>query len=194
MNVATNVISTYMLEIAMERCDIRPVGRTDSARSGRGMIVAAVVLGLVAIVDAHAEVPDWVLDAISESEAPEEVYYLSFAASDCPFADDQLDAIIERKLTTSRLQPKRWATWIGVYDELLVLAIHVGCLGRQTGNPVFDLDVHFAVYFQTAGQFAGASLVDWQFGSFGIGGRDYILRAVDDAVEDAISAYVQANF
>ena len=73
---------------------------------------------------------------------------MSFAASDCPFAGDELDTIIERKLTTSRLQPKRWATWLGVYDELLVLAVHVGCLGRQTGNPVFDLDVHFAVYFQ----------------------------------------------
>ena len=158
------------------------------------MIVAAAVLGLVAIVDAPAEVPEWVLDAIYENEAPEEVYYLSFAASDCPFASDELDAIIERKLTTSRLEPRRWGTWLGVYDELLVLAVHVGCLGREIGNPVFDLDVHFAVYSQTAGQFAGASLVDWQFGTFGIGGRDYILRAVDDAVEDAIFAYVQANF
>ena len=45
-----------------------------------------------------------------------------------------------------------------------MLAVHVGCLGREIGNPVFDLDVHFAV-FQTAGQFAGASLVDWQFGN-----------------------------
>ena len=75
------------------------------------MIVAAVVLGLVAIVDA----PRRGAAVGSGCHLRKRVYYLSFAASDCPFAGNELDTIIERKLTTSRLQPKRWATWLGVY-------------------------------------------------------------------------------
>ena len=128
------------------------------------------------------------------TEDPEEVYYRTSTGLDCPFEHNDVTDIIEHELIRSRIRPIYWLNLPEESEALLVLDVEANCLERDNLNPVFDIDVYFAVYRLVDGLYSGAFLADWAFGSFGIGDRDYILRSVEDSVEDAITAYIKANF
>ena len=149
----------------------------------------------VAIVESNADVPDWVLEALDEGpHDPDVVYYQNVVGLNCGIEYDEIQEIIEDELIRSRIKPLSWVNGPESSDGLLVLDVGTNCLKRDGLNAIFSIDVYFAFYFIEDSLNLGALLIDWDFGSFGVGGRDYILRSVEDSIEDAITAYVRANF
>ena len=157
--------------------------------------LAVAWLLVVLIGESSADVADWVLEAISGATIdPNEAYYASFVDTDCPVEDDDIDNIIEGELTRSRIKPLHWTLRTHDSESLIVFDVDLFCLDREDLNPIFNVDVYFALYIFYDDRFSGSVLIDWGFGAFGVGGRDYILQSVEDSVEDAITAYIRANF
>lgn len=158
-------------------------------------LFAVAWLLAVLIGESSADVADWVLEAIYEATVdPNEAYYGSFVDSDCPVEDEDIVDIIEGELTRSRIRPLYWTLRPSNIETLIVFDVDVLCLDREDLNPIFNVDVYFALYIFYDERLAGSMLIDWGFGAFGVGGRDYILQSVEDSVEEAITAYIRANF
>ena len=168
----------------------------ESTRGRRVISTCTLVcLLLIFVIESNAYVPDWLVDMIYEVTVdPEKIYYRSSTGVACPFEYNEVDDIIEGELIRSRIKPIYWTNRLEESEAILVLDVQANCLERDNLNPVFDVDVYFALYRFVDGLYSGSFLADWEFGSFGIGDHDYILQSVEDAVEDAITAYVKANF
>lgn len=156
---------------------------------------AVVVVFLVAIVELNADIPDWVLDAIYEvTDDPDSVYFNTYVDLDCPLEFSEIGDIVKGELIRSRIKPLHWLDRPEGSEGLLVLDVELSCLERDRLNPVFNVDTFFGLYWFDDDVYSGSVLINWGFGSFGVGGREFILRSLEDSVEDAITAYVKANF
>ena len=168
-----------------------------STTAVRRLIVrcAFVCVFLVTAIESNADVPDWVTDLIYEvTDNPDVVHYSSFSDIDCSVEYSEIEKIIKDELIRSRIKPIHWLDRPEGSDGLIVLDVELNCLERDGLNPIFRIDVYFALYWFEDGAYTGTLLIDWDFGRFGVGDGDYILRSVEDSVEDAITAYVKANF
>ena len=87
-----------------------------------------------------------------------------------------------------------------ITEWLVYLNVDVQCLDRKVGNPIFDIDVHFAINYlgfvdakHPFDRFWLNALIDQNFGAFGVGDKEYILEAVEDSVEDAVTVFISAH-
>lgn len=140
------------------------------------------------------------------TENADEIWTSVTVDKDCPVslrdAKDSIDGVLIRsRIRPLSLDPDGYVEYIRlVADGLVYLNVDVGCLDREVGNPIFDIDVHFGINY--LGFVAGNhpfdrpylyALIDENFGAFGVGDRDYILDTVEESVEDAVTVFIAAH-
>lgn len=122
---------------------------------------------------------------------------------DCPISlwrvRDSVDGVLIRsRIRPLSLEPREYLQRFA--ETAVYLNVDVGCLDRDVGNPIFDIDVHFGIIYVGLNTrhhpfdlpFLSA-LINENFGAFGIGDEEYILEAVEESVEDAVTVFVSAH-
>ena len=71
----------------------------------------------------------------------------------------------------------------------LYMDISVECIRHKSGNSIFSLSIKFGQY-----KVMPATLYSWNIGMFGIGPRTTISQSLKSKVEEAMRAYLKANF
>ena len=144
--------------------------------------------------------PDWwLMKAITATTPDSNTILVNQSISDdCPLHATDAKSLIEGILIRSRIMPLDFQLQQyveHVKEGRLQLKISVDCLRRGPENPIFVIDVYFAIVFAfTPGDIRFLKvLLDRNFGTFGLGGEDYILSAIEDAVERAATVYIRAH-
>ena len=150
--------------------------------------IAFVLVGvLLPVAGLMAQDSDDYLDAIRERSFPDRLFHISGLIWDCPVTREAVDTLVTGELIRSRLYRS--------HDDrteygMIFLSVDLSCLQRDGGNPIFRLDVYFEYVEKDRAIF-------WQlgrnYGTYGIGGEDYILDVVDDSVELAITDFIRAH-
>ena len=162
-----------------------------SSCMGRVLVAACCCVSLLSFVsvEAPAESPDWVLEAIEDATLdPGELHYFHGVHRDCPLADAHAERIIEQALGRSGIEPRPLAQSRELSDHLF-LDLWVACVER-TNNFVYVIDTYLGVHSPLDGQ---RMFIAQRFGRFGAGDRASILRSMRESVDGAVSAYIQAN-
>lgn len=132
---------------------------------------------------------------------------------DCPVSHGEVRASVDGVLIRSRIRPlslerggdaqilrrARQAS-----EGLIYLDVDVDCLVREVGNPIFDIDVHLGIEHlgipgvEDVGNHPFDSLflralLDENYGAFGVGDGEYILEAIEESVEDAVTVFILAH-
>lgn len=151
-------------------------------------LYAILFLTLVG-VDINAT-PIWLHDAIVK-QTPDDLGYWVFTGSDCPFSNEDVERLVDGVWVRSRLRSS------DSYLFELHLQITVLCLDRGEANPIFNHDVFFVpARPDTFNEFLTTTryVLDYNFGTFGVGPSEYILQSVKESVEEAVTEYLRANF
>ena len=145
------------------------------------LMAAALVL---ASPSAAEEFHDFFADAFKKRN-PNQLAYFVEAAGDCSITESKIVSIVEGVFVRSRIKPDP-ESWL---KDSVYLHVYVACMKTEGSDPVYKIDVFFA-------SVAGKSPVfySWPFGTFGSGSVDRIQAAVKNAVEEAVTAYLRANF
>ena len=169
--------------------------------------IAITVLSLWSTPALHTQsLPDididpdwWLMKVITETTHDSNTIFVSqMISDDCPFDATEAESLINGVLIRSRILPLdfQFQEYLEhVKEGLLHLKITVQCLRRDPDNPIFVIDAYFAIVFAfTPGDIRFAKLLlDRNFGTFGLGGSDYILSTIEDAVERAATVYIKAH-
>lgn len=141
----------------------------------------SLVLPLNAI---SAEAPPWFNLAI-KSPNPNELAYFADADEECPISTSGVRDIVEGIFTRSRIKPSEL-----FYEKNRIhLSLTLNCLKRAKGNFVFAYNVKFGKYTPKP-----AILFDKDYGSYGVGGKEFITQSLKTSTENAITDYLKANF
>lgn len=162
-----------------------------SSCMGRVLVAACCCVSLLsfASVEAPAESPDWVLEAIEDATLdPGELHYFHGVHRDCPLADAHAERIIEQALSRNGIEPRRLARSRELSDHLF-LDLWVACVERA-GSFVYVIDTYLALHSPLDGK---RLFIAQRFGRFGAGDRASILESMRESADDAVSAYLQAN-
>ena len=128
------------------------------------------------------EAPENYLQVIKDLSHSDGLFDFTLVGPDCPLSPEAVNTRVKAKLILSRLVPDRAkeATELG-------LLVDVSCLEMAVGNPVFRVDVYFLhrtdVFWR----------LNWNYGTIGIGGADFIMDVVEDSVEDATIDFIRAH-
>lgn len=145
---------------------------------------AALTLLSIAAAGAPADSPAWLREAIRKDD-PHELGYRVFVELDCPIGREDVEGIVDATLARNELTGSEYAL------TETHLQVAVSCFVQGGIHRIFSQEIHFSPPRHTG----EADLVyDWNFGRYGIGGRDFMLRSVERSVRDAIAAYRLANF
>ena len=117
---------------------------------------------------------------------PNELAYFSYIGDDCPLTDQEAKDVIEGVFIRSRIKPLVGYAWL---DDDLYLSISLECLLLDNNNPVFSIDVNYG-----NATIDPSVLYDFDFGSLGIGAKDFIRDGLKTNVENAITVFIKANF
>ena len=128
---------------------------------------------------------------------------------DCPVNHREVRASVDGVLIRSRIRPlslghggdaqmvRRMREAI---DGLIYLGVSVGCLVREVGKPIFDIDVRLGIEYMGMramkhpfSDLVLRALLEKNYGAFGVGDKEYILEVVEDSVEDAVTVYIAAH-
>ncbi len=149
--------------------------------------VLAALLGILSAAPAAlADAPQSVLDAIGKRSASDELNYQVYLDTDC-FLDRQkvaeaIEDIVARSLITplKRLAPAGEVT----------LIVTVDCTLPATSSSLgaFSLEVAYLALVDGA-----MWKLDWEYGSLGIGRREFILGEIEEQVEDALLDFIRAH-
>lgn len=162
-----------------------------SSCMGRVLVAACCCVSLLsfASVEAPAESPDWVLEAIEDATLdPGELHYFHGVHRDCPLSDADGERIIEQALSRNGIEPRRLAQSRELSNHLFV-DLWVSCVER-TSNFVYVIDTYLGIHSPLDGQ---RVFIAQRFGRFGAGDRASILQSMRESVDSAVSAYIQAN-
>lgn len=128
---------------------------------------------------------------------------------DCPVSGGEVWASVEGVLIRSRIRPlslerggdaqmvrrARHAREGHIY-----LDVAVWCLVREVGNPIFDIDVHLGIEYLGIHDWGHPfsnlflqALLREDYGAFGVGDGEYILEAIEESVEDAVTVFILAH-
>ena len=146
-----------------------------------------ILLGILAAAPtALADAPQSVLDAIRKRSASNGLNYRVYLDTDC-FLDAQkvaaaIEDIVARSLITplERLAPAGEVTLIVTADCTLP--------ATSTSLGAFSLEVAFLALVDGA-----MWKLDWEYGSLGIGGSEFILGEIEEQVEDALLDFIRAH-
>ena len=153
-------------------------------------VCCCVSLMLFLGAEALADSPDWVLEAIEDATLdPAEIHYFHGVHRDCPLGDEHAQRIIEEVLTRNRIEPRHLALSRDL-SEHLVVDLWVSCLDRGDLSFIYVIDAYLALHSPLNGR---RLFIGQRFGRFGTGNRAAILQSIEDSIEDAASAYLEAN-
>ena len=161
--------------------------------SGTSRILVAVcccvsLLSLLS-VEAPAQSPDWVLEAIKDATLdPGALHYFHGVHRDCPVVKSDAERIIEQVLIGNQIMPRHIARSREL-SEHLFLDLWVSCVER--GNHfIYVIDAYLALHSPLDGQ---RLFIAQRFGRFGAGDRDSILQSIRDSAASAVGAYLKAT-
>ncbi|MDJ0908364.1 MAG: hypothetical protein QNI99_04195 [Woeseiaceae bacterium] len=131
---------------------------------------------------AYADGDSWIRKA-----NPDELYTFTFA-DDCPFSDEALTRETQGVLIRSRIRPvERWN------PRETLLYVDVTCF-RSSSLYLFDIDIFLAKFEHNADGDVVVSHSVANYGTLGQGNSQFILDAVEEGVEQAMTDYLVANF
>ena len=127
-----------------------------------------------------AEAPEHILSAIRTFTTPDILGSFVWVDADCPFDSDSASEIVDGVFIRSRVSNER-------DDGELFLLVSISCL-VDGASYIYHIDIVMDRWGITE-----PWRLDWDWGSFGTGGRDYIRSALRDRVEDAITDFIRAH-
>jgi len=156
----------------------------------RGTVKKAYLLFIAMMfLSTHAmgaeEPPQWLYDAIKKDNPNQLAYFVGIDRG-CPFTKETLNQIVEGVFIRNRIKPLKEDVFV---SGRIYLHLYVRCVQLKNNNPVFSARAYFGRLMPTP-----AVVFDYDFGNLGIGPTDYIQQKFKRYVEDAITAYVKANF
>jgi len=123
--------------------------------------------------------------------------YMVVNGNDCPTTESELEKAVEGVFVRSRIEPAKNVSRVIDADdkaeEIIYLGVILNCLELDKNNPVFNLSLYFSKWIEDED---GDFHVKFgsEYGTTGIGGRKYILDAVKDRTENALTDYIKVNF
>ena len=150
------------------------------------LVILSVVL--VAPSSYASEAPDWLYKAIKVDD-PNQLIFDTVVDGDCPTNKESFNKITEGVFIRSRIKPlpaKDYSLPPGnIYLDLLI-----NCKKMENGSYIFSLRVMFG-RISPLPEFL---LFNRSFGSYGFADKESIEDAFKDSVENAITAFIKANF
>ena len=162
-----------------------------SSCTSRMLVAVCCCVSLLSLlsVEASAESPDWVLEAIRDATLePGKLHYFHGVHRDCPLVDADAERIIEQALSRNGIEPRHLARSRELSDHLF-LDLWVSCVERAD-NFVYVIDTYLALHSPLDGK---RLFIAQRFGRFGAGDRASVLQSMRESVDGAVSAYLQAN-
>ena len=162
-----------------------------SACTSRVLVAVCCCVSLLSFVsvEAPAESPDWVLEAIEDATLdPGVLHYFHGVHRDCPLVDTDAERVIEQALSRNGIEARRLARSRELSDHLF-LDLWVSCVERA-GGFVYVIDTYLGIHSPLDGQ---RLFIAQRFGRFGAGDRASIQQSMRESVDGAVSAYMQAN-
>lgn len=149
-------------------------------------LLTIALLFLHASVSLAEEVPSWLYKAIKVSN-PNELAYFIDLDKDCFSTEAELSKIVEGVLIRSRLKPIKYRVKT---IEQIYLSLNITCVKiNSKTSRVYSITTLFGQYTP-----APAILYNYPFGSAGSGREDDFKKAFKISVEDAVTAFLKANF
>ena len=123
--------------------------------------------------------------------------YMVVNDNDCPTTKSEVEKAVEGVFVRSRIEPAKNVSRVIDADdkpeEIIYLSVILNCLEQGKNKFVFSLSIYFSKWI---GDEDGDFHIKFngEYGTTGIGGRKYILDAVKDRTENALTHYIQVNF
>ena len=148
--------------------------------------LAALLTLLFAAPAALADAPQSVLDAIQKRSASDELNYQVYLDSDCFLDPEQVAGAIEAIVARSLIAPLERLAPAGE----VTLIVTADCTLPATSDSLgaFSLEVAYLALVDAA-----MWKLDWEYGSLGIGGSEFILAEIEEQVEDALLDFIRAH-
>lgn len=143
-----------------------------------------LALFLFAAAGTHADAAEWLREAI-KNDTPEALGYRVFVELDCPIGRGEVEQIVDDAFVRNDLTKSQYA----LLETHLQIA--VSCFVQGKTHRIFSQEIHFSPPRDTD---RPDLVYDWNFGRYGIGGREFILKSVARSIEDALAEYLLANF
>lgn len=134
-----------------------------------------------------ADDPDWFIGVLKK-EKPNELAYKVRVDPNCPITKEKVVSIVEDVFVRSRIKPLGGNLYMYMFAPVY-LKVTVNCLKLEASNPVYINAIYFGNYSEYV-----PTLYDHLLGNYGIGPVDAIETNIKANVEDAITAYLKANF
>jgi len=135
----------------------------------------------------YAKTPGW-LHQMIKVDNPNQLAYLIWVidSEKCFITEKAVQKIVERVFIRSRIKPLEESSF---NPSKIYLDIELWC---HRGEPsqdwnAFSLSIYFA-------RKQDHTLINFNFGTVGIGNKTFIPNTIKEHVEDAITAYIKTNF
>ena len=146
--------------------------------------LASFALFLFVAASTHSNSAEWLRTAIKKDN-PEELGYRVFVELNCPVGQEEVEQVVEQLFIRNGLITSPYA-----FLEKH-LQISISCFMQDKAQRIFSQEIYFSPPRDTG---RPDLVYDWNFGRYGIGGREFILKSVTRSIEDAIAEYLSANF
>ena len=127
-----------------------------------------------------AETPEYILSAIRSHTTGDVIRALIWVHDDCPFDWDAANEIVDGVFIRSRVRNE-------MDDGDLFLDVSINCL-QDGARYIYTIRVRMDRWGITE-----PWVLDWDWGSFGVGSEDSVRRALRTRVEDAITDFIRAH-
>ena len=137
---------------------------------------------------------------------PDWLGYSVVNGDDCPTTKSEVEKAVEGVFVRARIEPAKnvsrvidaeWTKYgAGANDkieEVIYLGVILNCLELDKSNPVFNLSLYFSKWIEDPDGLFHVKFGK-EYGTTGMGGRKYILDAVKDRTENALTDYIKVNF
>lgn len=126
--------------------------------------------------------PDWFLREIKK-EKPDELVYAVTVGVGCQVTQEELNEVVEAVLFRSRIKPLPAETMIS--ESELYLGGHLACHEISSTNSTIHIGLRFGRYNYQ---------YKYVFRATGLGSKSKFAEAIKSTVENAMTAYIEANF
>ena len=131
----------------------------------------------------YADAYSWEYTAYKVGNSDELAFFVE--VSDCTVTKEQVDSIVKRVLVRSRINPLGEMEWL---TANLILLVSVNCIEQPDANPIVSLDVGFGKWSPVPIKYMR------NYGLVAVGDAEYQSQAIERAVQDAITTYIEVNF
>lgn len=140
---------------------------------------------LVIFQDASGELSPGLAVVLKQDE-PNELAYFVATSDSCPVSTRTAENIVKGVFVRSRIKPLGGDAWM---TKKIHLSVQMSCVRVSGASPIYSTEVFFsAISSGLIIRFAP------NLGVLGIGSKDYHEQAIKDAVEEAVTQYLEANF